>query len=167
MQMRHTRTTAGATVVAAGLGLSTPGKQLLEEATFAIPPGRKVALVGRSGGAKPTFLAAIEAHAERRGPPEHVSIRGTLSIAEGTLVAVLPQSPQVAFRGSVAAYLDACAREVGAAWVDYQRQTRLLETGGPDDALLSGYGEALEAMDRLRARGFEAPRGGGAGGAGL
>src|ERR1700730_2939919 len=149
MQIRPTRTATGATVVAAGLGLSTPGKQLLDEATFAIPPGRKVALVGRNGGGKSTLLAAIEALAERRDPPEHVSIQGTLSLAEGPGAALLPQSPQLAFHGSVAAYLDACAAEAGAAWIEYQRLTRLLEAGGADDALLGGYGEALEAMDRL------------------
>jgi ATPase subunit of ABC transporter with duplicated ATPase domains len=158
MDVRPTETASGATVVAAGLGLSTPGKQLLEDAAFAIRPGRKVALVGRNGGGKSTLLAVIEALAEGSGLPEHVSTQGTLSIAGGTRVVVLPQSPQLVFRGSVVTYLDACARQVGAAWSDYQRLTRLLEAGGADDALIGAYGEALEAMERLGAWDYEARR---------
>ena len=145
-------------MVAAGLGLWTAGKQLLDDATFAIRPGRRVGLVGRNGGGKSTLLAVIEALAEGSGPPEHVAAQGTLSITGGTRVAVLPQSPQLAFRGSVASYLDACAREVGVAWSDYQRLTRLLEAGGAGDALLGAYGEALETMDRLGAWEHEARR---------
>src|SRR5438309_11980011 len=144
----------GALVVAADLSLATAGKPLLDGAAFAIPPGRRVALVGRNGAGKSTLLATIQALAEGRHPPEHVSLQGTLTVAPGTRVAATGSAhPQ----GSVAAYLDARAGEVGAAWNEYQRRTRELGAGA-DAALLARYGEALEAMERLGAWDHEARR---------
>jgi ATPase subunit of ABC transporter with duplicated ATPase domains len=149
--MDPTLTTPGAGVVARGLTLAVPDKELLSDATFAVPSGRRVALVGRNGSGKSTLLETILALAATGAPPPHVELRGGLELGPGTRVAGLPQSPQLAHAGTVAAYLDRCAGEVGTAWNEHERLTQALAAGADDDAMLAGYGEALEAMQRLSA----------------
>ncbi len=135
-------------VAAADLTLSVTGRQLLTGAEFALAPGDKVALVGRNGSGKSTLLATLQSVAQSGRPPEHVELRGSLTFAPGTVVASLPQSPQLAFAGSARAYLDACAGAVSRAWNRHEGLVRALTAGDQGPALLSAYGEALEAMER-------------------
>jgi ATPase subunit of ABC transporter with duplicated ATPase domains len=138
-------------VAAAGLTLSVAGRPLLVAAAFALAPGRRVALVGRNGSGKSTLLATLQSVADARPLPDHVELRGALTFAPGTVVASLPQSPQLAFAGSARAYLDACAGEAGRAWNRHEELVRALGAGRQDESLLARYGEALDAVDRLGA----------------
>jgi ATPase subunit of ABC transporter with duplicated ATPase domains len=140
----------GAGVFARDLHLSVPDRQLLTGATFAVPTGRRAALVGRNGSGKSTLLQTILALATDGAAPVHVELGGTLELGPGTRVASLPQSPQLAFGGSVAAYLDARAGQVGRAWHAHERLSAELAYDTGDD-LLRRYGEALEAVQRLGA----------------
>jgi ATPase subunit of ABC transporter with duplicated ATPase domains len=140
---------AGSGVFARDLGISVPDRQLLTGATFAVPAGRRVALIGRNGSGKSTLLQTILALARQGAPPPHVELRGTLELGPGTRVAGLPQSPQLTFQGSVAAYLDRSAGEVSVAWNAHERLAGELAGGGDD--LLQRYGEALDAVQRLGA----------------
>lgn len=145
--------------MAAGrLSLFTPGKELLRDADFAVLPSQRTALVGRNGSGKSSLLTAILAAAAGHSPPEHLSLQGTLTVAPGLRVAALPQSPQLVFAGSAAAYLDACAGEVGRAWTRYQRIAGQMEAEGAGEGLLAAYGEALEAVEALGAWDHEARR---------
>jgi ATPase subunit of ABC transporter with duplicated ATPase domains len=148
---RNPNPSPAAGITAADLGLSIAGKVLLDGAAFAIPPGRKVALVGRNGSGKSTLLDTLRAVADSGRPPEHVELRGSLTLAPGTVLASLPQSIQLAFGGPARAYLDAQAGHVSEAWNRNQELTAALAAGRHDDALLHEYGEALEAMERLSA----------------
>src|SRR5215469_17774234 len=87
-------------ISAADLRLSIAGKLLLDGASFAIPPSRKVALVGRNGSGKSTLLETLQAIAGGGRPPEHVELTGSLTFAPGTVLSSLPQSPQLAFAGT-------------------------------------------------------------------
>src|SRR5262245_1436396 len=98
-------------VSAAGLTISVGGRRLLDGAELALSPGGKAALVGRNGSGKSTLLAVLATMAGAGRPPEHVDLGGSLTFAPGTVVASLPQSPQLAFSGSARAYLDVCAGE--------------------------------------------------------
>src|SRR5215471_20871400 len=84
-------------ITAADLRLSIAGKVLLDRAAFAIPACRKVALVGRNGSGKSTLLETLLAVADSGRPPEHVELSGSLTFAPGTVLASLPQSPQLGF----------------------------------------------------------------------
>jgi ATPase subunit of ABC transporter with duplicated ATPase domains len=138
-------------LLAADVTISVAGHRLLDRAEFALAPGDKVALVGRNGSGKSTLLAVLPAAAAGAAAPDHVELRGTLAFASGTVVASLPQSPQLAFAGTARAYLDACAGEVSAAWNRHEKLVAALAAGGQDPALLRSYGEALETMQRLAA----------------
>ncbi len=140
-----------AAIAAADLRLSIAGKPLIEGASFAIPRGRKVALVGRNGSGKSTLLDTLQAVSSGGRPPDHVELSGRLSYAPGTVLASLPQSPQVAFAGSARAYLDARAGAVARTWNRYQELTEVLAAGGQNEALLREYSEVLEAAERLEA----------------
>ncbi len=135
-------------VAASDLTLSVVGRQLLAGAEFALAPRDKVALVGRNGSGKSTLLATLQSIAGGGRPPEHVELRGSLTFGPGTVVASLPQSPQLAFTGSARAYLDGCAGAVSQAWNRHEGLVHALTAGDQDPALLSAYGEALEAMER-------------------
>jgi ATPase subunit of ABC transporter with duplicated ATPase domains len=137
-------------ISAADLRLAVAGKQLLTGATFAVPQGRKVALLGRNGSGKSTLLATLASVASTGRPPEHVELQGSLVVGPETAIASLPQSPQLAFTGTARAYLDGCAGEVSRAWHRNQALTHALTSGRQDDALLHEYGEVLEAMERLQ-----------------
>ena len=136
---------------AAGIVLSTAGKVLLDGATFAIPAGRKVALVGRNGSGKSTLLQTLQAVADTGRPPEHVHLQGSLTFAPGTVLTSLPQSPQLAFAGGARAYLDARAGAISVAWNRNQHLTQALASGARDAALIEEYGETLESMESLNA----------------
>ena len=138
-------------VAAAGLTISVGGRRLLDSAELALAPGDKAALVGRNGSGKSTLLAVLASMAAAGRPPEHVELGGSLTFASGTVVASLPQSPQLAFTGSARAYLDVCAGEASAAWNRHEELVGALTAGGQDPALLREYGDALDAMDRLSA----------------
>lgn len=142
------RSTA-AGISAADLRLAVAGRQLLIGATFAVPRGRKVALLGRNGSGKSTLLATLATVASTGRPPEHVELQGSLVFGPTTAIASLPQSPQLAFTGTARAYLDGCAGDVSRAWHRNQTLTQALTAGRQDDALLHEYGEVVEAMQRL------------------
>ncbi|HXM56085.1 MAG TPA: ABC-F family ATP-binding cassette domain-containing protein [Candidatus Dormibacteraeota bacterium] len=143
------RSTHGGSVAATNLTIAIAGHRLLDGADFALPPGRRAALIGRNGSGKSTLLATIQAVAGTGRPPEHVELRGALTFAPGTIAAALPQSPQLAFAGTARAYLDACAGEPSRAWHRHEELVRALADGSQDAALLREYGEALDAMERL------------------
>ncbi|MBO0683903.1 MAG: ABC-F family ATP-binding cassette domain-containing protein [Candidatus Dormibacteraeota bacterium] len=145
-------------MAATHLSLFTPGKELLQDADFAILPSQRTALVGRNGSGKSSLLTAILAGAAGEPPPEHLGVRGTLTVPPGVRVAALPQSPQLAFDGTAAAYLDACAGEAGRAWTSYQRIAARLEAEGAGEDLLASYGDALEAVEAVGAWDHEARR---------
>lgn len=136
-------------ISAADLRLAVAGKQLLIGATFAVPRGRKVALLGRNGSGKSTLLATLATVASTGRPPQHVELQGSLVLGPDTAIVSLPQSPQLAFTGTARAYLDGCAGEVSRAWHRNQTLTQALTAGRQDDALLHEYGEVVEAMQRL------------------
>ena len=138
-------------ITAAGLRLSIAGNALLDGAAFAISSCRKVALVGRNGSGKSTLLETLRAVADSGRPPEHVELSGNLTFAPGTVLASLPQSPQLAFAGTARAYLDAQAGPASAAWNRNQELTAALAAGRQDEALLREYGEVLDTMARLSA----------------
>jgi ATPase subunit of ABC transporter with duplicated ATPase domains len=123
---------------------------LLVDATFAVPVGRHVALVGRNGSGKSTLLETIGDLATRGAPPPHVELRGSLELGPGTRVASLPQSPQLTSTGAVAAYLDGHAGEASRAWRAHEELAAALAER-EDPELLTRYGEALEAVQRLEA----------------
>ncbi len=141
--------TPGAAVVATDLTLAVAGRTLLAGAGFAVPRGRKAALVGRNGSGKSTLLATIQAVHDTGRPPGHVEMRGSLALAPGTVLASPPQSPQLVCTGTARAYLDARAGEVSRAWNRCEELTAALAGGRQDDLLLAEYGEVLEAMQRL------------------
>jgi ATPase subunit of ABC transporter with duplicated ATPase domains len=143
-------------VVAAGLTLTVAGRRLLDGAEFALAAAERVALVGRNGSGKSTLLGTVQALADGGRPPEHVELSGSLTFAPGTIVASLPQSPQLAFPGPARAYLDRCAGEPARAWARHEDLVRRLAAGDQGQALLDAYGEALEAMDRHAA--WDLPR---------
>jgi ATPase subunit of ABC transporter with duplicated ATPase domains len=86
--------------------------------------------------------------------PEHIELRGGLTFAPGTLLASLPQSPQLAFGGTARAYLDMCGGPAAAAFQRHEELMEELAAGTPHDALLREYGEVLESMERLGAWDF-------------
>ncbi|MFL1463506.1 ABC-F family ATP-binding cassette domain-containing protein [Roseococcus sp. DSY-14] len=112
------------------------GKPLLEGAALAVAPGERLALVGRNGSGKSTFLriAAGELEAES----------GTRFVQPGTTMRYLPQEPDLSGHASVEAYVMA---GLGPA-DDPHRARTLLESlglsGQEDPARLSG-GEARRA----------------------
>jgi ATPase subunit of ABC transporter with duplicated ATPase domains len=141
-------------VAASDLHLSVLGQPLLAGASFALQSGRKVALVGRNGSGKSTLLAALQSMADSGRLPEHVELRGGLTFAPGTMLASLPQSPQLAFSGTARAYLDVCGGPAAAAFQRHEELMNELAAGTPHDALLREYGEVLESMERLGAWDF-------------
>ncbi|HEX4212804.1 MAG TPA: ABC-F family ATP-binding cassette domain-containing protein [Candidatus Dormibacteraeota bacterium] len=140
---------SGAGVSARHLTLTVSQKPLIEDASFAVPTGRTVALVGRNGSGKSTLLETIAAQARAGSPPQHVAVEGELRLGPGTRVAILPQNPQVTSTGSVEEYLDDCAGEVSLAWNQHEHWSARLGDGGEE--ALQRYGEALETMQRLGA----------------
>ncbi len=112
------------------------GKPLLEGAALSVAPGERLALVGRNGSGKSTFLriAAGELEAES----------GTRFVQPGTTLRYLPQEPDLSGHATVEAYVLA---GLGPA-DDPHRARYLLESlglsGEEDPARLSG-GEARRA----------------------
>ncbi|HKF78803.1 MAG TPA: ABC-F family ATP-binding cassette domain-containing protein [Candidatus Dormibacteraeota bacterium] len=138
-------------ITAAGLTLAAGGRVLLEDASFAVPHGRRLALIGRNGSGKSTLLATLRAMARGGPPPEHVELRGSLTFAPGTELALLPQSPQPSFGGTAGGYLEQRAGDVSRAWRRHERLVAAMAAGRQDERLLRDYGEALEAVQRLDA----------------
>src|SRR5438045_6969396 len=103
-------------VFARDVRLWAGGRLLLDGATFAVPQGRVTSLVGRNGSGKSTLLAAILARAGVGALPDGVHVEGDLSVGHGTRAAALPQSPQLAWTGTAAAYLDHHGGEPAAAF---------------------------------------------------
>jgi ATPase subunit of ABC transporter with duplicated ATPase domains len=66
-------------------------------------------------------------------------------------VALLPQDAQVAFAGTVAAYLDSRSGALSRAWRAHEVWTAELAGARTDATALARYGEALEEMNRLGA----------------
>src|ERR687887_420379 len=138
-------------VFARDVRLRAGGLLLLDGATFAVPQGRVTALVGRNGSGKSTLLAAILAGAGAGALPDGVQIDGDLSVGHGTRAAALPQSPQLAWTGTAAAYLDHHGGDPAAAFAAHEAALEAVSQGAADQAALERYGEALQAMDRLAA----------------
>lgn len=83
-------------LVAEALALRHPGasRPVLEELSFAIAPGGRLALVGASGAGKSSLLEALAGWMR----PAH----GDLSLPQGARIALAPQRPWI-FRGTLAA----------------------------------------------------------------
>ncbi|MGH7921622.1 MAG: ABC-F family ATP-binding cassette domain-containing protein [Candidatus Dormibacteraceae bacterium] len=145
-------------VFAQSLTLHAGSARLLDDATFAVQGGRHVALVGRNGSGKSTLLGTIEALARTGAPPAGVSLGGELRLAPDLSVGHLPQSPQLAFRGSVASYLDAQGGPAGRTWAAHEELTAKIASGATDAATLGAYGEVLEEMERVDGWGHAARR---------
>ena len=119
-----------------GIRFTLGGKPLLESAALSVAPGERLALVGRNGSGKSTFLriAAGELEAED----------GTRFVQPGTTMRYLPQEPDLSGHATVEGYV---LSGLGPA-DDPHRARYLLEslglTGAEAPARLSG-GEARRA----------------------
>ncbi len=128
-------------LVVTDLGKSYGGTSVLAGASFALEPGEKVGLVGRNGVGKTTVLRLLAG----LDTPD----RGTLSVRTGSVVAYLPQEPDVdathtLWEEVAAAFSGLAALERHLA--DAETRLAAPEVHG-DTARL---GAALEAYGRLR-----------------
>lgn len=145
-------------VFARNLRLWAGGRLLLDGATFTVPQGRVTALVGRNGSGKSTLLSAILARARAGAPADGVQVEGDLWVGHGTRAAALPQSPQLDWTGTVAAYVDDHGGDPAAAFAAHEAALAAISQGAADAAAMERYGEALQAMDRLAAWDYAARR---------
>lgn len=126
------------------------GRELIRRANFVISPGRKVALIGRNGGGKTTFLETVVSIARKEELPFGTEIEGQLEVFPGTKVGYLPQEIKINFSGTVEEYLDLCAEEVAQTYLAYEEIQKKLE-GETSLKLLEEFGRLIERMNFLDA----------------
>lgn len=136
-------------VVASNLTLIAGTKELIVDGSFAIYPGRKVALIGRNGSGKTTLFETIVSFWQTGCAPEGVEIAGSLKILPRTKIGYLPQNMQVDFIGTVEQYLDACATDVSRTFNRYNELTEKMSTQNPTDQEIQEYGDLLDMMNDL------------------
>ncbi len=149
-----TSSTTSAVVTVANLMLETARRVLLEDVSFAVQSGRRLALVGRNGSGKTSLLTAIAARGGGAHAPAHARVgRGRIVMAPGTTCSLVAQHPDQGDATKRADdFIDARA---GAAAAVHRRYTALTA----DPAVLSTneglreYGELAHLMDALGAWG--------------
>lgn len=110
--------------------MSSDLRMLLEDFSFTLSPGMKVALIGEEGNGKSTLLRAIYEPETLRG---YVEMEGTIS-KEGEIVGYLPQIlPEEVLGQTTEAYF---LSRVGWEQLDYSLYFKLLEEMGfPEDRI--------------------------------
>jgi len=139
-----------ALITLSGIRKSFGAFQALDEVTFTIGSGEKVALVGPNGSGKTTILRLIMGLDE----PD----TGSLQVLPGTSIGFMPQDSELAGDRTL-------VEEVSNASVEvqhFERELRRLEAAmgaaeGDDlDELLTEYGEVQHEFERLGGYSFEA-----------
>ncbi len=124
--------------------------QVLDEVTFTVGAGEKVALVGPNGSGKTTILRMITGQDE----PD----QGSAVVIPGTSIGYMPQDSELVGYRTLVEEVSNASEEV----LRLERELRRLETAmgaaeGDDlNSLLEEYGEVQHEFDRLGGYAFEA-----------
>ena len=122
--------------------------QILDNVTFEIREGEKVALIGRNGCGKTTLFKCIT------GEEQHDL--GSLEVHPSKRVGVLTQLPKFPEGTTVKQVLETAFREQRAMGKELEKIAEALAAGSEDPALLKRYGE-LEHLYEIRGGYVEEP----------
>ncbi|HEY2704445.1 MAG TPA: ABC-F family ATP-binding cassette domain-containing protein [Candidatus Dormibacteraeota bacterium] len=153
-----TATLAAAALDVEGLTLETSRRILIDGARFSVGAGRRVALVGRNGSGKTSLLEAILARLTGTEPPEHLTVRGSITAPEGATCGYLGQHPAaLESAATVAGYLESRAGERARLHGRYDALTADPEAMTSTDGL-AAYGDVVDRLTTLAAWEFPAER---------